>query len=76
MRIEAVMTENALNTYAPRTSRRRWAAIGAHQERIPAYHPRANGKVERFNRTMLEEWAYVKLYRSNSARLAALQRLW
>ena len=24
------------------------------------YRPRANGKVERFNRTLLEEWAYVR----------------
>jgi transposase InsO family protein len=27
-----------------------------------------NGKVERYNRTLLEEWAYVRLYRSNSDR--------
>jgi transposase InsO family protein len=33
-----------------------------------------NGKVERFNRTLLEEWAYVRLYRSNGARLQALAR--
>ncbi len=31
-------------------------------------------KVERFNRTLLEEWAYVRLYRSNRARLQALRR--
>ncbi|MGH2649989.1 MAG: integrase core domain-containing protein, partial [Actinomycetota bacterium] len=36
--------------------------------------PRANGKVERFNRTMLEEWAYVRLYTSNTERLRALGR--
>ena len=35
---------------------------------------RANGKVERFNRTMAEEWAYVRLYTSNSQRLRALPR--
>jgi len=28
--------------------------------------------VERFNRTLLEEWAYVRPYRSEAERLAAL----
>jgi transposase InsO family protein len=31
-----------------------------------------SGKAERFNRTMLDEWAYAKLYRSNGLRLRAL----
>jgi transposase InsO family protein len=36
--------------------------------------PQTNGKVERFNRTLLDEWAYVRVYRSDSARNAALDR--
>ncbi len=36
--------------------------------------PQTNGKVERFNRTLLEEWAYVRVYRSESARTAALRK--
>jgi transposase InsO family protein len=32
----------------------------------------ANGKVERFNRTLLDEWAYVRLYTSNRERASAL----
>jgi hypothetical protein len=34
-------------------------------------HP--NGKVERPNRTLLEEFAYERLYETNAARLDALQ---
>ena len=35
----------------------------------------SNGKVERFNRTLLDEWAYARPYRSNAERHAALD-LW
>ena len=39
-----------------------------------AYRPRTNGKVERFNGTLLTELAYARPYASESARAAALPR--
>jgi transposase InsO family protein len=36
------------------------------------YKPQTNGKVERYNRTLLNEWAYARPYRSEAARTRAL----
>ena len=69
--IEAVLSDNAPGY------RKQWAEmcdrLNIACRHIRPYTPRTNGK-ERFNRTLLDEWAYARPYRSNSQRLAALTR--
>jgi transposase InsO family protein len=71
--IERVMTDNAWCYTRSPSFAEALATMGAHHRPIPPRRPQLNGKVERFNRTLLEEWAYVRLYRSNDERLTALQ---
>lgn len=70
--VQEVMTDNAWCYTRSTRVDRSLEALGAHHVTIRPHRPQTNGKAERFNRTLLEEWAYTKLYRSNEARLAGL----
>ena len=45
---------------------------GVVHKKTRPYRPQTNGKVERFNLTLKNEWAYVTAYTSNQQRLDAL----
>jgi len=69
-RIERLMTDNA---WAYRWSLREvCAAHGIRQKFIKPHCPWQNRNVERFNRTLQNEWAYRQPFTSNADRTAAL----
>ena len=74
IRIERVLTDNALAYTNSRAYRRVLDGLGARHKRTRPYRPQTNGKAERFIRTLLTEWAYARPYRSNAERLRALPR--
>ena len=47
------------------------AETGVTPKRTRPYRPQTNGKVERFHRILLEEWAYIRPWRSDHQRSAA-----
>jgi transposase InsO family protein len=72
VRIERVMTDNARNYVDSRDFQAALVDLGARHKRTRFRRPQTNGKSERYNRTLLDEWAYVRPYASNDERLAAL----
>ena len=73
-RVENVMTDNGLVFCRGRAFRQQLATLGLGHLVTAPYRPRTNGKAERFIQTMLNEWAYERLYLSNALRLSVLGR--
>ena len=48
---------------------------GVKHRRTRPYRPQTNGKVERFNRTLVAEWAYAEVYLSDDSPRSDLRRL-
>jgi transposase InsO family protein len=71
VRIERVLTDNG-GPYRSHVYAATLAELGVRHKRTRPYRPQTNGKAERFIKTMLAEWAYLRPYQSNDQRLAAL----
>ena len=69
--IRALMSDNG-SAYVAHAYRKALADLGLRHLRIEPYRPRTNGKAERFIQTLLNEWAYERIYGSSPERAAAL----
>lgn len=71
-RIERVLSDNAFAYRKSTAFKEAVAQIGAQQRFIKPHCPWTNGKVERLNRTLGTEWAYSRIFISNTERADAL----
>ena len=69
--VERVMSDNG-SGYVSRAHAIACRALGVRHTRIRPGRPRTNGKAERFIQTLLNEWAYVRLYGSSEERARQL----
>ena len=74
IRIQRVMTDRAFSYTVARAFRQAVGTLRLRHKITRPYRPQTNGKAERFIQTLLAEWAYVRLYRSNEERQQALPK--
>jgi transposase InsO family protein len=68
--VQRVLTDNG-SCYRSKVFAAALLVDGITHKRTRPYRPQTNGKVERFNRTLLEEWAYARVYTSETERMTA-----
>ncbi len=71
--VERVLTDNG-SCYRSRLWTAACLDLDVTHKRTRPYRPQTNGKVERLNRTLLDEWAYARLWTSDAARAQTLDR--
>lgn len=71
--ISRVMTDNG-PAYRSHAFADALQVAGIRHRRTKAYRPQTNGKVERYQRTLRDEWGYARAYASESSRRKALPR--
>jgi transposase InsO family protein len=69
--VERVLSDNGF-CYRGRLFNEALAETGIIHKYCRPYRPQTNGKVERFHRTLLDEWAYVRPYSREADRTRAL----
>ncbi len=69
--VRAVLSDNG-SCYRSHLWRDTCAELGIKHRRTRPYRPQTNGKVERFHRTLVDGWAFRRLYLSESQRRKAL----
>ncbi len=69
--VERVMTDNG-PAYIADLHRLTCTELGLRHLLTRPYRPRTNGKAERFIQTLVNRWAYGRIYRSSAERTAAL----
>jgi transposase InsO family protein len=72
VRVERVMTDNG-SAYVSHAHRQALRELGIRHLTTRPYRPRTNGKAERFIQTLLNEWAYARVYGSSQERTDQLQ---
>lgn len=70
IRVERVLTDNGA-CYRSRYWRNYNTAVGIKVKKTRPYRPQTNGKIERFHRILIEEWAYIRAWHSEAQRHAA-----
>ncbi|WP_218053041.1 IS481 family transposase, partial [Cellulomonas algicola] len=72
IRVERVISDNALNYRRSKNYRKTAADLAITLKFIRPHCPWTNGKAERLNRTLATEWAYSRVFTTNDERAALL----